>query len=487
MIGPGRIFEFTGKFPGNWNNGVKMVAKLTLFSSPTNIPAFSGRISVFSPFTRAGNYVLFLVVSVFILFFITSMFYSVLRRILEKKNDEDSDSEYREYAEEEHWEEVIKKIQMAIFFFGVLGAITAYFLSYKALHSIKVDALGNPMRIHLPEYSPEILTADTLLTLGILGVFWAWTRLYQVLLIRNIMGRYRNLVRIIPLLSLFMILSFTVGLWYFYSNVFPLWWHVFSFGIIYGIIYFFGMKDFKAKLQSYLTSQIDYEDRYTLRSTSIGMGTILILGISIPLITYKTVPISYIFVLFFSVWLVSILMSTGKLFREVKIFPRISTASSRLLFFTHYTRKFFVAWLIILGIIGGVLGAAVVFDPGFADPYKNVSACGENLKKIGGALDKYMENNNNWLPGSSQWAKESWLLKTDGDLKKMPKCPAGGKYVYKKWRDEEHRPVYEIRCSCSAHRRAGIKDTYPRYRRFEGIIYSPKPEKDKEGKKETTQ
>jgi len=434
------------------------------------------QISFWRPFSSPLSFILAVLFAFAGIMLLTSTLYFIFHRLL-KKQAAESDEDEPDDGEPEEVSPSYDSIHIVIFLFGVLTAITGYFFIRSCLHSIKVDVNGDWMRIISPRYYGVTLTADVLLSVGLMGVAWGWTRFFQILLLCDIYSRYEKLVRVIPWFSAFLILSFLAGSWFFFSNFFPLWWYFLSFGLIFTVIYFFSLKDFRRRIKMHLSRSIEYEEELSLSTISVIGSLVMIILIVLPHLLYGTLPHAYILAPFLFLWVHAMYMTPSKIFRQVKNFPRYNTVSSRLLNFTKYTRKYLLAWGVIVLLLAVFLGAGILFDPGFSDPYKNYKKCCENVKLIGQSLEQYMDENNGSLPDSAQWKGEIWLTRIENNKKltHVPQCPSIGRqeqYLYRKWRNpaRKNRPEFLIRCTGGAHKRVGVDGLFPAYDRFKGLI-----------------
>ncbi len=438
-------------------------------------PAYQGgfnTVGLFGPFSGPWQYLLgFLITGILIVLFTSGIYFALHRFFLHLQNGEDLDDESPEDRAYEPGSS--RRIQLCLILFACITGIVAYLMSRSAFHSIRVDPMGNWMELFRDPSSPLIPLADSFLALGIMGIVWGWTRFFQILLIDDIFTRYSRLVGTIPLYSASLILAFSLACWYFYSNIFPFYWYLFSFGLIYGFIYYFSLKDFKGRIRMHLNRTVDFEEHFSLKTISVVAGVILTVGIGIPHAIYGTLPAGYIAALFVGLWVVSMYMTPGRVFRHIKIFPRYSSTSARMLNFARYTRKYLFVWFVILSIFSFILGAGIIFDPGFSNPGKNLTVTNGHLEALGRTMHQYMEQNTNFLPSRTAWLDGSWIRKVKNPaVEEVPPCPFNQRWVYHKWRDENHRPVFEIRVLGAAHRRGGAGEGYPRYHRFLGLVKS---------------
>jgi len=449
------------------------VRKIIINHLATELHIFTPGLSIsglIKPFDSPGNFIIFGILLIVLIYVFTSLLYSALRKSV-------SDVSNNDYG----------KVYFVILLFGIAFGILTYYVLRSSLHSLRIDPLGSYYYLLRSRSNLTVIVADILLATSVLGVTGGWIRIYQILLVDDIDRRFRKLVGLLPWLSIFITLGLLTFTWFFYSNVFPLHWYLFSFSIIYGIIIYFSYKDFLKILQMRMSQSYEFEEHFSLKTISIIVGTLLVILIALPNIfridkfAFFVIPImsvqrvltfSYIFVLFFILWIISMYVTPGKLFRQLKLFPRFTETSARILFFTRYTRKYLLFWCIIFLLISFILTSEIMFDPGFSNPKKNVKKCKKNLKQIGEALEQCIEQSN-YLPDSKSWKKKAWLskIKDNRKLKYVPYCPSGGVYEFKKWRDKKGRAMYEVRCSCGAHRRAYINENfYPRYVRKKGLI-----------------
>ncbi|MCD4784136.1 MAG: hypothetical protein K8T10_09985 [Candidatus Eremiobacteraeota bacterium] len=425
-------------------------------------------------FHGLGNFIIFGILLLVIIYVFTSVLYSTLRKSISKETD-------GEYG----------GVYFIILSFGITFGVLMYYILRSSFHSLRIDPMGSYYYLLGSRTTLPAIIADVLLATSVLVVTGCWIRIYQILLIEDIDRRFRKLVKLLPYLSIFMTLGLLTIIWFFYSNVFPFYWYFFSFFIIYGIILYFSHKDFLKVLQMRMSRSYEFEEHFSLKTISIIAGILLIILIALPNIfridkfaffvipimsVQRVLPFSYIFILFFVLWIVSMYITPGKIFRQLKVFSRFVETPARILFFTRFTRKFLFFWGVIFLFISFVLSSGIMFGPGFSNPYKNVKRCENNLRQIGEAMEQCIEQSH-YLPDSKAWIKKTWLskIKDNRKLKYVPYCPSGGVYEFKKWRDKKGRAMYEIRCSCGAHRRAHIKDNfYPRYMRKKGLIKSSK-------------
>lgn len=448
---------------------IRQLATEILNSSPGF--SISGLIK---PFHSPGNFIIFGILLLVVIYVFTSILYSTLRKSVSKA----SEGEYG-------------GVYFIILLFGVTFGVLIYYILRSSFHSLRIDPLCQYYYLLGSGITLPVIIADVLLATSVLGVTGCWIRIYQVLLVEDIDKRFRKLVKLLPYFSIFMTLGLLTGIWYFYSNVFPFYWYFFSFFIIYGIILYFSHKDFLRVLQMRMSRSYELEEHFSLKTISVIAGILLIILIALPNIfridkfaffvipimsIERVLPFSYIFILFFVPWIVSMYITPGKMFRQLKVFSRFAETPARILFFTRFTRKFLFFWGVIFLFISFVLASGIMFGPGFSNPYKNVRRCEKNLLQIGEALEQCIEQSH-YLPDSKAWKKKTWLskIKDNRKLKYVPYCPSGGAYQLKKWRDKKGRAMYEIRCSCGAHRRAHIRENfYPRYVRKKGLIKSSK-------------
>ncbi len=416
---------------------------------------FLAKISFLAPFESLKGFISFVFLFFLFVLIVTSSLYFSLHKALEEEEDENSYSPL---------------VHQIILLFSFLCGVLFYLFIDTALHSIKWSWNGTPLVLSVKNMQNS-LWADILLLTGILGFWGGWARVFQILIIEDISKRYKKLIKTVPFISAFMILTFLSATWFFYQDVFSFLWYFLSFGLIYFLIYFLSLKNYLEKIKMYITRTQEIEDGISLHFISVAIGGVLLTLIVIPHLIFKTMPISYGLILFVFLWVVTIYMSCKKVFKQLRIFPRYATKEARLLSFARYTRRFLIAWFIISLILSFILGAPLLFDKGFSSPHKNLKKCEKNLKQIGEALEDYFEKYKA-LPNSSQWKDESWLSKVSEEKRMsfLPVCPSGGKYIYRKWRDKRGRPIFEIRCSCSSHVRSGVLGNYPKYRRFEGVV-----------------
>ncbi|MFP4497207.1 MAG: hypothetical protein ACLFQV_03255, partial [Vulcanimicrobiota bacterium] len=440
-------------------------------------------IQLFQPFNSFYSFIFYFILAVFLIGLYTAGLYFALQDKFVKIKDL-TEEEMENQGEtldlgllEQEKELVERSMQIIIILFAIVGALTAFFYIKWGLHSIQVDARGEWIKLAYSDNQWKKLIVDTIIALGVFGICGGWGRFLQILLIEDINQRFQKTIKLVPYLSSFLIVSFMAGIWYFYSNIFPLGWYLFTFTIIYGLIFFFSMKDFSKRIMMHLSQSMEYEEDFSLKTISVIGGVLLVTAIIIFHLIYKTLSTSYILAPFFILWLVSMYMTPGKLFKHIKVFPRYSLKSARLLNFVKYTRKYLLTWMVFIFILGLMLGMGIFFGPGYSNPQKNYQQCQKNVVLLGEAMEEYMIENNNYLPGSEVWKSGEWLQKVKNrKFEFMPNCPSKGEYIYKKWRDEKNRPVYEIICTGSVHKRAGVKGDFPRYNRIEGLVKSSQPE-----------
>jgi hypothetical protein len=278
-----------------------------------------------------------------------------------------------------------------------------------------------------------------------------------------------------------MLLGILTGLWFFFSNMFPLWWYVLSNVVVYGMIIYFSWHAFKRQLQLHLSRSTEFEENFSFKTLSIIASIIIIIFIVLPHILFNTLPWSYILIQFVMLFLAVIYLTPGKLFRRLKNYSRYANMSSRVLFLARYFRKFLLFWACTLILFAFILSTGMFFEPGLSSPVKNYGRCANNVKMIGEALDGILRVKEGAsskekllaLPDSKSWTKGAWVykLKTDRKLKIMPPCPSGGVYILKKMVNPKTGTVtFQVRCSHCAHTRAGVEDFYPRYDSKRGLI-----------------
>ena len=409
------------------------------------------------PFYNLWSFILSVFILIILIYFFTSFLYSILHSIIVKTDEEDDFSTL-------HW---------TLILIGVTVGVIAFHFLKSALHSLQVDFSGQYFRTITQKDSLYLILADMILATGILGTIANWIRIYQILIIKDITVRFQKLIHVLPYLSAFMTMTLLIVQWFFYSNNFNLLWYVFSFGIIYGLLIFFSYKDFLKMLQMRLSRSAEFEEVLSLRNIFILVTILLILAIVVTqVLICRTMSMAYGAVLLVTPFLVVTYLTPSKLFRYLKPYPRFTTTAARVLFFTRFTRKFIVFWTVITILLSTILSLGIFFEPGFKIPAKNLDLCAENVKLMGESMEQYMEQNKGYLPNHNDWLKESWILKIKENrkIKYIPSCPSGGKYQYKKWRNKKGVAIYEIRCSCGAHKRAHVEGFYPRYIRKKGLI-----------------
>lgn len=415
----------------------------------------------------------------------TSLFYFVLHRIFLKLDGEDGEKGELKSLELSRPEDAPEgaeaggdsrhgPVQAVLVVFCAFWGILGYLVLRGSFHSMKADSFGQWVGIFYPGPGIASAAADTLLAAGIMGMAWGWTRFFQILLVDEIFARYEKLIQAIPSYSASIMTSFAIGVWYFYSNIFPLWWYVISFGSIYGLIYFFSLKDFRKRIKMHLTQSMEYEEELSLKTVSIVAGVVLILGISIPHLIFHSIPVYQVIALYVCLWVVSMYMPPGRIFRQVKLYPRYTSAPARVLNFARYTRKYLLIWCLILTAISFVLGMGGMMDTGFRSPGRSLEKCCQEMSGLGVSLEQYLKEPGNKPPRWKQWKDGKWMQKPDDqELVIMPSCPSGGVYVYRQWRPAKGQQMVEIRCTGGAHRRAAIPDNYPRFNSRKGIMLFP--------------
>lgn len=435
-----------------------IINTFSLYQSAASLPAISiaGMIKPFySPvsFITLG-FILFVFAYVF-----TSIAYFLFRWILVRSDEDDDNSGL-------HW---------TVIFMGIsVGVILFYFLK-SSLHSLTVDATGDCYRIFTTGDNLYLIISDILLGTAIMGATACWLRVFQILLIDDISERFQKLIDVLPYLSSFMTLGLLTVLWYFYSNYIGMICYFFSFGLIYGSLIYFSHQDFLKRLRMRLSRSAEFEEVLSRKNVFLFTGILLVIIIVVIYVMLKALPLVYGGVLLILPFIVVTYLTPGKLFRYLKPYPRFTTTAARILYFTRFTRKFLLFWVTIGLIISIILSLGMFVESGFKSPYKNAAQCSDQIRQLGETMEQYMEQNNNYLPDSFSWKNGSWIskIKEGRKLTYIPSCPSGGIYEYKKWRNSDGRPVYEIRCSCSAHRRAHIDGFYPRYLRKKGLIEKP--------------
>jgi hypothetical protein len=432
--------------------------------------SFIGFFNNLGPFSGPWQFAIFSVLSFVFIFLLTSTTYFSLHKVfVEKGETEEEDETAKDAAAITNKE--YDRIQIILTLSGALAGLLVFLIARFALHSIRVDFQGNWTDAFTKIICWQVILADCILAGGILVIAWGWTRLFQILLLDEIFNRFSKIVWVIPYISASMIITFMTGMWFFYSNIFPLWWYLFSFGIIYGLIYFFSLKDFKKHIKMHLSQSVEFEEELSLKTISIAGGVVLVIGIMLPHLIFHTLSTSYIFSLFFALWLVSMYMTPGKIFRQVKLFPRFVQPGARILNFAKFTRKFLIIWAIILLSVGMCLGAGIVLDPGYKNPHANLRECIRNLRFLGENLEQYLKKNKNTFPSAGQWRSGNWLQKTiENDKIIVPTCPSGGVYILRKKLNNKKKLTFEILCSCGAHRRAGLDRLFPRLDRHRQIL-----------------
>ncbi|MDQ7827228.1 MAG: tetratricopeptide repeat protein [Candidatus Eremiobacteraeota bacterium] len=85
-------------------------------------------------------------------------------------------------------------------------------------------------------------------------------------------------------------------------------------------------------------------------------------------------------------------------------------------------------------------------------------SCKMNMERIiAGSLERYASDNKGRYPESLNALMPAYL-------KELPRCPAGGIYVYRKEKGD-----FLLECSGEAHKLLGIKADYPRYTHSKGL------------------
>lgn len=461
-----------------------------------------GSFRLFAPFRGPWNFIGGLFTAVVLIMVFTSLLYFFLHRyFLKDKRRSDSSvdsvvgssgefsadsSEFKSSGENEDEDEEDSEddsdysrrssLQLTLIGLGSLGGLFFYLLLKGALHSISVDSFGAPMLLRRNFQDISGPLSDSLLALSVLGIAWGWTRIFQIFLIDDIFTRYRKLMGVVPVYSMCLTAAFLLCTWYFYSNVFPLAWFLFSFGIIYGLIFFFSMKDFMQRVKMQLSRSVEYEEQLSMKTVSIAGGVVLIMGIALPHLIFRTLSFSYILGFFICLWIVSMYMTPGRVFRHIRLYPRYAETPARILNFARYTRKYMMIWFVIVSVYSFILGCGVILDPGFQNPKKNLATVVSALSQTGEALNQYMKENNNYLPSRADWLSGKWLQKLkEKKIDRIPPCPRGGRFVYLKWRDDKGNVVFEIRTIGGYYRRAGCDESYPRFNRLQGILLGEKP------------
>lgn len=387
----------------------------------------------------------------------TSLAYFLFRWILVKSDEEDDHSGL-------HW---------TIILMGISAGVISFYFLRSSLHSLTVDSTGDFYRLFTPRDNLFLIFSDILLATAIMGVTANWLRIFQILLINDISERFRKLINVLPYLSSFMTLGLLTVLWFFYSNYFGMIYYFFIFCLIYGAIIYFSNQDFLKRLQMRISRSAEFEENLSKKNIFLFAGILMVIIIVIIYVLMHAFPLAYGGVLLLLPFLIATYLTPGKLFRYLKPYPRFTTAAARILYFTRFTRKFLLFWVTIGLILSVVLSFDIFVEPGFKNPYKNFTQCAYNVKQLGETMEQYMEQNSNYLPDSFSWKDDSWIskIKEDRKLTYIPSCPSSGvHYEYKKWRGADGKPLYEIRCSCGAHRRAHIDGFYPRYLRKKGLI-----------------
>ncbi|MCE1247531.1 MAG: hypothetical protein LWY06_12880 [Firmicutes bacterium] len=420
--------------------------------------------SILRPFESLPHYLGFSFILLLILLFSTSFYYFFLRSALAKAEDGDK-----------------SPVHYLVILFAVVTGLIFYFVARLGLHSLFVDPYGQSYYLICKDGNLSLMGADFFLVTASLGFAACWMRIFQIMLIDDISERFYAIIATLPYMSGFMLLGILSGLWFFFSNIFPLWWYVLSFTVIYGAVMYCSWTAFQKQLQLHLSRSTEYEENFSLKTLSILGAIILIIFIVLPHILYKTLPWFYILIQFVMLLLAVIFMTPGKLFRKLKNYSRYTNMTARVLNLARYFRQFLLFWAFVFIVFAFILSMGMFFEPGLSSPVKNFGRCANNVKMIGEALEGVMRataGSNSQeklaaLPDSRSWEKGSWVynLKTDRKLKIMPPCPSGGKYILRKWIDPKNgMVVFQVRCSQCAHTKAGVEDFYPRYDRNRGLI-----------------
>ncbi len=408
------------------------------------------------PFYSSVNFIILGFILFISTYVFTSLAYFLFRWILVKSDEEDDHSSL-------HW---------TIILIGISAGVISFYFLKSSLHSLTVDSTGDFYRIFYPNNNIQKIISDFLLATAIMGTTANWLRIFQILIIEDISERFQKLIDVLPYLSSFMTLGLLTVLWFFYSNYFNMFNYFFLFGLIYSLLIYFSYQDFLKRLQMRLSRSAEYEEVLSKKNLVMFSGIFLVIIIVTIYVMLRSFPLAYGGVLLILPFLIATYLTPGKLFRYLKPYPRFTTTAARILYFTRFTRKFLLFWVTIGLILSVILSLGIFMESGFKSPYKNFSQCAENVRQLGETMEQYMEQNKNYLPDSSLWKNGSWIakIKEDRKLTYIPSCPSGGVYEYKKWRGPNGKPLYEIHCSCGAHRRAHVDGFYPRYVRKKGLI-----------------
>ena len=428
---------------------------LKLYDSTACFPAVS-LAGMIKPFNNPASFIGLGIILFVATYFFTSLAYFLFRWILVKSDEDDDHSGL-------HW---------TIILMGISAAVISFYFLRSSLHSLTVDSTGDLYRLFTPRDNLFLIVSDILLATAIMGTTANWLRIFQILLIDDISDRFQKLIRVLPYLSSFMTLGLLTVLWFFYSNYFGMLQFIFSFALIYSLLIYFSYQDFLKRLQMRISRSAEFEENLSRKNIFLFTGILLVIIIVIIYVLLHAFPLAYGGVLLLLPFLIATYLTPGKLFRYLKPYPRFTTDAARILYFTRFTRKFLLFWVTIGLILSVVLSFGIFVEPGFKSPDKNFNQCANNVKQLGETMEQYMEQNSNYLPDSSSWLNGSWIakIKEDRKLTYIPSCPSGGVYEYRKWRGSDGKPLFEIRCSCSAHRRAHVDGFYPRYLRKKGLI-----------------
>ena len=91
-----------------------------------------------------------------------------------------------------------------------------------------------------------------------------------------------------------------------------------------------------------------------------------------------------------------------------------------------------------------------IHDSIAAEAYQHLSLCEANLETLGGALSAWSRVNGSSLPRTLD------ALVAGAYLTEVPRCPAGGRYVY-----QPSKTGVSVACTRDAHRRIGITGSFP--------------------------
>ncbi len=92
-----------------------------------------------------------------------------------------------------------------------------------------------------------------------------------------------------------------------------------------------------------------------------------------------------------------------------------------------------------------------------------IALCESSIKNIATALEMYFADNETYPP--------SLDMLTDY-MPSMPKCPAGGEYIYEPSETDGNRiKSYKIYCTGDKHKEAGVPENYPQFTPENGLTY----------------